>query len=139
MKHYQATKLGRINGETCLIELFPLPSRSQSDWHYPYHTNLPYLKTKPLFRQHFAPIRSQQVRRRIEEYRPKYVTFASRDELLMAQWEMIAQVPMREFRFEGRTVLIGEDHYTRFMVIPHPVSRGLTSAFFRDVGDSLVS
>jgi len=43
VRNYQIKELGRSNRNTCLLELFPLPSPSASEWRYNQYSLLPYL------------------------------------------------------------------------------------------------
>ena len=43
---YQTERVGRYGGESCLVELFPLPSPSTSEWLYGEHSTLPELRNR---------------------------------------------------------------------------------------------
>ncbi|NQW18515.1 MAG: hypothetical protein HQ478_13610 [Chloroflexi bacterium] len=52
-REYQATELGRVNGDTFLTELMPLPSPSTADW--------PYELIFPTRSQYFAEVRPRRI------------------------------------------------------------------------------
>lgn len=45
LRAYQTSRLGRSDGETCLLELLPLPAQSSASWIYGDCTSLPYLRS----------------------------------------------------------------------------------------------
>ena len=50
VKAYQQDRFGRWNGDTCLMELLPLPSRSTGDWLYSNLSAVPHLTTREVYR-----------------------------------------------------------------------------------------
>src|SRR5690606_8834650 len=75
VRAYQRDLIGRKTGETCLLELLPLPSRSLNHWGYNLWSSLPFLKDRKTYRDHCVTWRAEHIRTRIEEYKPKVVVF----------------------------------------------------------------
>ena len=65
---YQRDVIGRKNGETCLLELFPLPSPSSKSRNYDFWSDLPFLKERKTYRDYCVPWRVEHIRTRIEEH-----------------------------------------------------------------------
>jgi hypothetical protein len=51
VREYQQTLLGRLIGDTCLLELLPLPSPSIEQWVYAQYSQLPYLRDRETYRK----------------------------------------------------------------------------------------
>lgn len=137
VRRYQAERLGRLDGESAVVELLPLPSPSIGHWHYGAWSSLPTLRDRAAYLEHYAPRRAEHLRRRIEEYRPADVVFAGLDGRYQPWWKAISGVPMERREVEGQTVRAGSDAHTLFVVTPHPVAWGLTNAFFHCVGTTI--
>lgn len=73
VRRFQRTELGRIGGTNTLIELFPLPSRSTSDWLYRAHSAISCLQSREAYYQVVGPTRVRHLRERIQQHRPKAV------------------------------------------------------------------
>lgn len=131
VRNYQKTSLGRPNGNTCLVELLPLPSPSMGRWLYGEHSRLAYLGNRETYRQAcFAP-RIAHLRQRIGEYRPSVVIFYSFT--YREHWQEVAGV---DFRQES-DVYIGRNHASLFMITKHPAAKGVTSEYFHQVGKTI--
>ena len=61
VREYQQTLLGNADGETCLLELLPLPSPSTKDWFYAKHSQLPQLATREAYKKHYMPLRAAHI------------------------------------------------------------------------------
>jgi hypothetical protein len=62
VREYQRTSLGRRGGQSCLLELLPLPSKSISDWLYAEHTTLDYCANRDVYKTHFMPRRADHIK-----------------------------------------------------------------------------
>ena len=65
---YQATKLGRADGDTFLTELMPLPCPNMTSW--PYQSIFP---TKSNYYESVRPRRINWLRSEFDTFRPRYV------------------------------------------------------------------
>ncbi|MGH1395703.1 MAG: hypothetical protein ACRAVC_16995, partial [Trichormus sp.] len=75
IRQYQIHQLGREEKETCLLELFPLPSPSIKDWIYGKYSRLPYLCDRQTYEQYCLNKRINHIAQRIKERQPKAVVF----------------------------------------------------------------
>ena len=129
MRSFQARDLGRSNGDTCILELLPLPSPNVRTWLYaPW--NVPYLRDRDSYRQHLIPQRVERIRARVSNYRPRAVVFLGMSYL--EHWQKIAGTPLE---VQEDVALAGSD--TLYIAVRHPASRGVTNAYFRGVGELL--
>ena len=70
---YQRSQLGCEDGETCLMELFPLPSPNIEVWNYNQWTTLTWLQSRNSYIREIRTRRENESRRLISEHRPKVV------------------------------------------------------------------
>jgi hypothetical protein len=73
--NYQMQCLGRKNGETCLIELLPLPSPNVNEWRYAKWSNMFWLKNRETYYTRLLVNRAFYISRKIESHRPAVVVF----------------------------------------------------------------
>ena len=132
IKEYQRDHLGRPDGETCLLELFPLPSPSTREWLYSQHSQLPYLIDRASYRQAVAEFRIEHLQQRIGEYQPKYVIFYGTS--YRRYWEKIIG---QEFTTTDNGLSYAEIGLTSFFLVKHPARRGATDKYFDWVGRTI--
>ncbi|MDT7542614.1 MAG: hypothetical protein QOE33_2518 [Acidobacteriota bacterium] len=75
MRHYQKTSWRTQSGETCLMELLPLPSPDATSWLYGEISTLPYLKNRETYEKYIVGSRIAHLKDRITHYKPKAVIF----------------------------------------------------------------
>ncbi len=129
VREYQRASLGRPAGDTCLMELLPLPSPSTECWLYAQHSGLSYLADRKVYKQTCLPSRIMRLRKRISEYRPAKVVFYGFS--YRKSWQEVAGVDLLP---ESDGVYTGRSGTTRFMLIKHPAARGVTSEYIKRVG-----
>lgn len=78
IRNYQRSQLGCENGETCLMELFPLPSPNIEVWNYTQWTTLAWLQTRKNYAREMRAKRENELRRQITEHEPRVVIFYGR-------------------------------------------------------------
>ena len=105
---YQRTEWLTENGETCLLNLMPLPSKGIDSWQYGAWSDLPALRTRKLYTDAFVDARIMAIREAILEHRPKQVIFFGLSN--REYWNRIKA---------GITELTG----TAFDLIEHPAAR----------------
>lgn len=135
VREYQRQLLGRSNGETCLIELLPLPSPATNKWLYAQHSQLPHLASREAYSQHYLPLRTAHLKQRIHEYKPKGVVFYSFS--YRRHWQEIADVPLS--LVASNNVYVGHNGESIFIVTKHPVAHGVTNDYFHKVGQIIVN
>jgi hypothetical protein len=135
IRTYQRDRLGRTDGETCLLELLPLPSPSTSHWYYKGYSKLPYLQTRELYKEHLAPIRAAHLKKRIAEHNPRAVIFYGGS--YSHYWQQIAPSPFQRITLSDGDILQATAPSTTFLIINHPAARGITTRYFEDIGTLL--
>lgn len=96
---YQTDQLGRKKGESCLLELLPLPSPSLGHWHYAHRSQLSQLRNRQTYMDYYAPRRAIHIRQKVQRHKPKAVVFSSIGPQYQIWWKEIAQVT-----FEAREI-----------------------------------
>ncbi len=131
VREYQRTCLGRPNGDTCLVEILPLPSPSTGHWLYAEHSQLSYLIDRETYKQACLTLRIAHLRQRISERRPSVVIFYSLS--YREHWQEVAGV---DFRQES-DLYVGRNHTSLFVITKHPAAKGVTSEYFHQVGKTI--
>ena len=129
VREYQRVSLGRQDGDTCLLELLPLPSPSTGRWLYAQHSHLLYLADREAYKQTRLAPRIAHLRKRINEYKPRAVVFYSFS--YREHWQAIAGVDLLQ---ESDGVYTGRNRSTLFIMTRHPAAKGVTSEYFHQVG-----
>ncbi len=73
--NYQKTELGRIDKDTCLLELLPLPDSRNSGWIYNKYNYDECLNDKNLYVENIIQYRIQKIKELIKCKKPKFVVF----------------------------------------------------------------
>ncbi len=134
VRKYQQTLLGRPDGNTCLLELLPLPSPSIGQWLYAKHSKLPHLKNRETYRQECIASRITHLQGRINQYQPKGVIFYSLS--YQEYWKKIADVYFYE---DSERIYFGRNESTLFVITKHPAAKGITSEYFHQVGQLIAT
>lgn len=121
VRTYQQNRLGRYGGETCLLELMPLPSPDAKVWHYRDWSLLPDLRSRSGYVKKYAPIRALRLRELIDEQKPPVVVFYSFT--YMVWWKQVANVELTPTEIRGVKSFLGENEHTRFIVVSQPAHR----------------
>jgi len=129
IRDYQMNKLGTKDGENCLLELLPLPSPNIVTWLYGEHSALPYLVDRETYQRYIMSSRIAHLQERMRHHQPKAVIFYGLKYL--ANWEKISGVKFQE-KSEG--IAFQSNEQTLFIVVKHPVSRGVTNEYFQQTG-----
>lgn len=132
VKKYPRDSLGRLDGDTCLLELQPLPSPSTREWVYSRYSNLPYLKNREIYIDVVFELRITHLRMLIRAHKPKYVVFYGAS--YRQYWEAILG---GKFQTDDQNLDTGRSDSTRFYLVKHPAARGITDKYFDLVGRSI--
>ena len=134
VRAYQQFRLGRPGGETCLLELMPLPSPNAVIWNYAQWSSIPDLKTRSRYTEQYRPSRIRTLWHKIREHRPPVVVFYSLTNL--PQWKQAAGVNLVETSIEGVKSFSGHNEHTQFLVISQPAHRvkGKGNDYYIQVG-----
>ena len=117
-------------GETCLLELLPLPSPGSQVWNYHNWSNLPYLSNRDFYREYCIPWRCKHIHSRIRTHKPKLVVFSGKS--YNEYWHQIAGNDV-QFVDKGG-YLFGVSLDSIFIITNHPAAWGVTNAYFEDIG-----
>lgn len=129
VREYQKILLGRPNGDTCLVELLPLPSPSIGLWLYAQHSQLLYLNTRKKYKQWCLPSRIKHLQDQITHYKPKAVVFYGLS--YSKYWQIIAGI---DFWQGSDKIYTGYNGTTFFAMTKHPAAQGVTNEYFDQVG-----
>ncbi len=137
---YQRCHLGKYNGNSCLLELLPLPSRNinvqNNDKDKPriYKTCNLYdcIQNKGKYKKHFFPLRTEILKKQIKEHEPQLVVFYGKT--YIKHWKTIADCAFSE---QDRCFFLGKNDKTLFAIICHPCARGASQAMFQNCGRKL--
>ena len=129
VREYQKTLLGKQLGDTCLLELLPLPSPSIGQWLYAQCSQLPYLKDRETYKQECITSRIAHLKDRINQYKPKAVIFYGLS--YQEYWKQIAGV---DFYQSPEKIHAVRNESTLFVMAKHPAAQGVTSEYFHQVG-----
>lgn len=133
IREYQRTTLGRAAGDTCLLELLPLPSPSTQAWLYHGQQALPYLASRETYREQVASLRVTTLKARVARYQPKAVIFYGQQ--YHAYWSEIADHP--DWVRASTGFQHAEHAGTLFVSCKHPAGRGLTHEYYHQIGQLL--
>ena len=135
IKNVQGQELGRTAGRTNLVELMPLPATSLSHW--PYASLVaehPALRDRDTYRHTYTPLREALLRDLIQASGSRTVVFYGQRP---DSWSAIAGRPLREIVIDDRRCYAAASQGRYFLAVPHPMARGLTSAFWAAAGAHL--
>lgn len=130
-KRFQAESLGRTGSNTCLLELRPLSQKSTRHWTLADVSSLPYLASRKAYEAEMDSIRTTGLRKLIQHQKPRAVVFYGKQD--QSVFENIIKVP---FVTDDRIGFAANEE-TQFFMMPHPVARGGTNAFWENLGDRL--
>lgn len=136
VRAFQSKVFGK-KGESCLIELLPLPSRSVGDWQYPQWSHLPQLQSRKAYFSYYARSRAEHIRSRMLEHSPKAVVFAGMTPSYVDWWRVITGDPLKLQVIAGKTFYTGVVGRTQCLMMMHPAARGVTHEYFERLGKLL--
>jgi len=132
VRSYQRNRLGRTNvAESCLLELFPLPSPGIKDWYYQFHSRLEPFGSRGAYLDSLGKFRIKHLRERIEKHRPKLVVFYGTT--YRSYWEEI----IAPHKFAHGVVADADTHEakgTLYVLTAHPVAHGTRKDKFSTIG-----
>lgn len=132
IREYQATQLGRVDGETCLLELLPLPSPGTNVWKYNDWSPDERLESRKTYAEHFVPTRSKTLAGLIQERQPPVVIFYGLG--FRRHWQRIAEI---DLPLVEKGIRLGCRGGTIFMVLIHPAARGIVDLIYQTAGERL--
>jgi hypothetical protein len=130
IRTYQKNRLGTLDGDTCLLELLPLPSPNTSAWLYRENSTLPYLIDRAAYRAQVSDLRVAHLQDRLSHHHPEAVVFYGLH--YQAYWEQIAGVQTWARSPEG--IWYGSRDQTLVIVAMHPAAKGVSNEYFHEIG-----
>ncbi len=118
IRDYQREHWGTISGNTCLLELLPLPSHNNNLWIYNTISTLPFLVSRQQYENYIKDTRIRHIREKILMHKPKSVVlYGTKHD---KEWKQIANVSSWQYSTEGiryatndNTLFISTKHSTR--------------------------
>jgi hypothetical protein len=132
MRKYQTSRLGRKKGDSCLVELLPLPARNRGHWPYNKLSRISWLENRGVYEKQVRPIRIKHLKRKVEKHKPKAVVLYGK-----ANWKYYQEIAGVEFRskeIDGIKVKYGKSKHTFFVLTLHPTASGVTNDYFCEIG-----
>jgi hypothetical protein len=130
IRDYQKRRLGTMGGDTCLLELLPLPSPSTNAWLYRDNSSLPYLTDREAYRAYTTSLRVAHLQDRLSHYQPTAVVLYGLQ--YQVYWKQIAGVQTWLESPEG--IVYASKDQTLFVLAKHPAARGVTNEYFNQIG-----
>jgi hypothetical protein len=130
IRKYQRARLGTLDGDTCLLELLPLPSPGQNAFMYGKIANLPYIKDKGTYTKHCTPFRISHIRDELTRRQPPVLIFYGLG--YRTYWEEIAQVT--DWEGSPGQYLYATKSQTLSVIVKHPVAYGASNAYYEEIG-----
>jgi len=135
VRAYQRDRLGRLAGDTCLLELLPLPSPSTGHWLYADHSQLPYLASRTKYQEALLSKRISHLQQRIRQHRPKIILCYSYG--YQAYWREIAGIDFSP-AVDGQ-FYVAHGGSTLFIITKHPATPGLSNSYFHQLGNAIIT
>ena len=133
LKDFQKDQFAREAGDTCIMELMPLPSPGLAKWLYSQWFNLDYLRTRESYLRHVLPDRIKLIHSKIETFTPPFVIFYGFS--YKKHYEKIAGA---RFHFDKENECYRyQNKDTFFLIMKHPVARNVNNKYFIKIGKLL--
>ncbi len=129
VKQYQKNHLGRTADSTCLLEMLPLSSPGTNRWFYSQWSHLDFLKSRRTYEEKVIPQRIIYLEKCIKKHHPKFTLFYGSG--YSEFWRKIAGTP---FQMDPCGFSWADDGKTCFIIMKHPVAKGVTNQYFHDIG-----
>ena len=133
---YQRDQLGAVDGQTCLIELLPLPSPKTAAWNYAQWSALSWLQSRKQYIRTMKARRENELRRRVSEHQPKVVIFYGLElpggVSLLPSWSAVAGGHFDQAFEDKRILLWRKTADSVFFVTRHPAAE--SDEYFKEIG-----
>jgi hypothetical protein len=136
---YQRLHLGAATGDTCVVELLPLPSPDTTTWNYGIWSDIPHLNTRQSYLAEIFVPRAAALKKRCIFYRPSVVIFYGLEladgTSLLPAWSRIAGGWFDQAIERKKILLTRRNEHTTFFVTRHPVSE--SQEYFQEISSFL--
>jgi hypothetical protein len=137
IRDYQAKRWGTRDGETCLIELLPLPSQRASSWDYSKYSWIHRcLASRKEYEACLAPGRCAFIASKLAHraHAPKLVVFYGLS--YVCYWQQITEGTMQPMDLPSQNKLwLGRRGGTLFCALKHPTCRGACNGYFEEAAE----
>jgi hypothetical protein len=132
IRSFQKNLFGRLEGNHCLLEFMPLPSKSTKpqDWIY-NQFNVNYLITRKTYIASITPRRILLLQKLIKINKPKILIFYSLTYL--EKWKSITN---KNFIFSDG-IYFNDSEETKYFIIPHPTAHGMTKIQWNNISKKI--
>lgn len=134
IRGYQKDRLGRADGESCLMELLPLPSPGNNSWNYDTFSNMEMLKTHEIYRDAIANHRVRNIRKKINEHRPRNVIFYAKDKKYINHWLDIIDLKGVPIEHAKESFIFIKENNTNYIITKHPTAYGVSNEHYAEIG-----
>ena len=132
IREFQKNQLGKNDGDNALIEFFPLPNVSITDWIYEGKTSLKFLKNRKELIRQMAPDRIERIRDKIKIYKPKVVAFYDTSAECLKFWKQIIGTEINLDNNKTHIIIVRDG--VIYAVIPHPNRPGVSNKDYENLG-----
>jgi len=129
VRTYQRSRLGRLNDESALIELMPLPSPSTAQWLYGT-AGLEMIRDRASYSAAILSERMAAIRELIAAHQPRIVVFYGLNRRDV--WSAIADGPLIDS--DAGSFAFYSTPTTLFLLTKHPVAWGAKNQDFETIG-----
>ena len=131
VRSYQIDELGSTDGDTCLLELSPFPSKNVNSWRIS-NSEFPFLDSRKEFVKYAYHKRADRIRKLINDNSPEYVILYGSQ--YRKWWKQIAGVELKEEKFCERPLWLGISDKTTFVITQHPACYGVPWEYYHRIG-----
>lgn len=124
IRNIQKNNWGRFNSDNALLDLFPLPSTTNSNWFYNEWSKLPYLDTRKNYYNNVVDARVEYIQNKLKKHKPEIVIFYSIS--MIDYWNRIVE---DNFKDNSTKIMIDKNYIkiikkndTKFVVTPQPAA-----------------
>lgn len=136
IREVQSTELGTAHGQSTIAELFPLPARSVQVWPYESLAPLrPELVDRDAYFALHRPLRIQMLQTLLNAPTTRAIVCYGKG--YDDNWATLLNLPMVAQVSEETRWNLGSRGGIPVATVPHPVSRGIRTAFWNELGARL--
>ena len=132
---YQSQHLGTLDGNSCLLELLPLPSPSVNGFGYVHLANeqYPYFASRALYRNYIMDQRISRVREMLAKHQPRHVVLYGKS--YVQQWNnLLTNVEWKQIDGQISHCKYLQSHV---WLVPHPAARKIPKDLFVTLGENI--
>lgn len=132
---YQAQHLGTLEGDSCLLELLPLPSPNVNEFGYAHLANeqYPYFASPALYKNYIMAQRISRIQEMIAERQPRHIILYGTS--YVRHWSnLVMNAEWKQIDNQIRCCEYLESHV---WLVPHPAARNIPNNLFVTLGENI--